>query len=624
MRSFSNRWVLRGLPFACVGALLGCAGSTDSPGDISGANAAPGVVLPVTPSQAAPSPASPTEPGQPSAGAPAPGAPIAVAPPAPVPGAPVAPVTPGAPPVTPSVPNPVVALPPGSQWSATGPRVVRLSHFQWENSVRSLLRLERLPELDVELTPDGVTAFDTNANQLQVSGTLREDYERAAEQLAAAIVQDAAAVERLAPDAGGQEARARTFVESFGLRAYRRPLSNDEVNRHLELFARGPELAPDLEPFDAGLMLTLRLFLQSPLFLYRTELGVEATDGRIVLGPYEVAAKVALATTGTLPDEALLDAAANGTIGAGADSAVLEQHVERLLNSPEGKASAQHFHRQHYALSRYNQIDKDRELHPEFSEGTPADMRTSVELFLDNVYETGGLTELLSSPTQFVNASLAPIYGLDGAFGDEFTQVDLSANARAGLLTNVGLLSVYAGDVQPDAIHRGVFVAENILCLALPTPVANVPPLPPPEENQTNRELVDSITGPGTCGEGCHSVWINPLGFAFEGYDALGRVRATDAGQAVNTAGQLPLDGETRQFANALELAATLASSPQAHDCYAKRWLSYLQGRELEAADDLYLKHLNTGQDQLPVKQLIAKIVTDPSFITRNVEGAAQ
>ena len=535
----------------------------------------------------------------------------------------VSPVQAVPPPSNPVVPAPAAEV--TSEWSASGLRLVRLSHFQWQNSVLALLGIEVGTKLEEELTPDGVIDFDNAASQLIVSSTLREDYERVSEQLATALIENPAAMKRLAPEVGDPAVRAKTFIESFGLKAYRRPLSEEEVQTHLSLFNRGSELAPDLDPFAAGIMLTVRLVLQSPLFLYRTELGLEAANGRVVLSPYEVAAKVALATTAAGPDDALLQAAASGALGK--DPAVLKREVDRLLNSPAGKASAQHFHKQLYALSRYDQISKDSDVHPEFTQNTPKDMRTSVELFLDDVYEgSGGLKALLTSPTQFVNSTLAPIYGVEGEFGEAFEPVDLSAKGRAGLMTNVGLLSVYAFEYQPDAIHRGVFVAENILCLPLPSPVDNVPPLPPEMENQTNRERVDSATGKGTCGEGCHSNWINPLGFAFKGYDALGRVRTMDGDQPVDSSGEFLLDGEFRPFANGVELVSLMADSNQATDCYTKRWLSYLQGRALEPVDDAYVRHLraDSAPGEVPIKQLIAQIVTDPSFITRQAEGSAQ
>lgn len=153
--------------------------------------------------------------------------------------------------------------------SVAAPRVARLTHFQWANSVQDLLRLDQPPAQVAEFTPDAIVGFDTNRSQLRMSGTLREDYERAAEALASQVVEDPAALARLMPaDAPADPtARARAFLESFGLRAYRRPLTEQEVSQYLTLFEQASELAPDLEPFSAGVMLSIRLFLQSPYFL---------------------------------------------------------------------------------------------------------------------------------------------------------------------------------------------------------------------------------------------------------------------------------------------------------------------------------------------------------------------
>jgi len=502
------------------------------------------------------------------------------------------------------------------------PRIARLTHFQWANSVQDLLRLDQKPPEADEFTPDAIVGFDTNRSQLRMSGTLREDYERAAEALATRVVDDPDALARLIPaDAPADPTeRARVFIESFGLRAYRRPLTSEEVSQYLTLFEQGPELAPEREPFAAGALLAIRLFLQSPYFLYRTELGQEDVNGRIPLSGYEVASKLALAVTGSIPDEGLLEAAAAGSLDPGNNLTTVGLEAERLLATPRGKASALHLHTQSLALSRYALIQKNSEEYPEFTTTTPASMRTSAELFLDDLYDADrGLKSLLTSTEAFVDANLAPIYGVSGSFGADFQRVDLAGLPRQGLLTQPGFLALFAGAHQPDPIHRGVFINQQILCLEISLPGVVLPELPEVQPDQTNRQYIDALTGRGTCGQTCHATRINPLGFAFENYDPLGRHRTTDNGQNVDASGSYELDGTDVTFSNALELVDLLANSPEAHRCYASHWLSYLNGSMPDAGDDPVLDELGTrsNSEDLSMKDVIRSLVQSDSFLTR-------
>jgi hypothetical protein len=501
---------------------------------------------------------------------------------------------------------------------AVVPRIARLTHFQWRNAVQALLRLDSPPTQAESFPPDAFVGFDTNATHLRVSSTLRGDYETAAEAVARQVASDPNAIARLMPQNAPVEAteRARAFIESFGLRAHRRPLTATEAAQYLVLFQKGPELVADLDAFAAGVMLVIQAALQSPHFLYRTELSQENVNGRLPLSNYEVAAKLALAVTGSGPDDSLLDAAASGSLA----QAEIETHAARLLETPQAKATALHLHTQALAISRYSLILRESTNYPEFSAGTPAALRQSAELFLGSIYDGNlGVKALLTSPVAFVNDNLARIYGLPGTFGADFAQVDLTAQGRSGLLTQLGFLALFAGEFQPDPIHRGVFINEHVLCVEVGVPEPNIPPLPEPGPTETNRQRIDAVTGVGTCGEGCHAAVINPLGFAFENYDSLGRYRATDNNIPVNAAGVYPLDGADVSFSNALELIQLLASSETANRCYASHWLSYLHGRNVDGRDAAVLDDLaaRSKVQEISAKDLIRSLVQVESFVSR-------
>jgi hypothetical protein len=510
-----------------------------------------------------------------------------------------------------------------SAQGTAAPRVARLTHLQWANSVQDLLYLDAPPAQRADFTPDAIIGFDTNASQLWVSNTLRESYESAAEALATQVASNPQALAKLVPAAAPTEptARAQAFIESFGLRAYRRPLTAPEVSQYQSLFQQGAQLIPELDPFAAGVALCIRLFLQSPYFLYRTELEQQSVDGRIPLSSYEVAAKLALSLTASIPDAALLQDAAAGSLGR-SNKALVDTQAQRLLGTARAKASALHLHSQALALTRYDLIRKDTELHPDFAAGAPASLRKSAELFLNAVYdENRGVRALLTSPEAFVDANLAPLYGLSGTFGTEFQRLDVTSQSRRGILTQPGFLALFAGEQQPDPIHRGVFINQQVLCVELMPPAANVPPLPGEQPNTTNRQRIEALTGKGTCGQGCHATLINPLGYAFENYDSVGKYRTTDGGLPVDASDKYVLDGNEQPFQNALELVELLADSQAAHRCYARHWLYYLAGRVPDAADAATLDALalqSSAQDT-STKDLLRALVQSDSFLTRAV-----
>jgi hypothetical protein len=197
--------------------------------------------------------------------------------------------------------------------------------------------------------------------------------------------------------------------------------------------------------------------------------------------------------------------------------------------------------------------------------------------------------------------------------------VDVSAQARRGFLTQPGFLALFSGEYEPDPIHRGVFINHQLLCVEIGPPAENLPPLPETGPNQTNRERIDALTGNGTCGQTCHATVINPVGFAFENYDPLGRFRTTDNGVAVDASGTYVLDGKQQTFSNALDLVQLVSSSTAAHRCYASQWLSYLYGRAATPADAAVLDDVaaRSNTQNLSTRDIVRSLVQDRSFLTR-------
>jgi uncharacterized protein DUF1592/uncharacterized protein DUF1588/uncharacterized protein DUF1595/uncharacterized protein DUF1587/uncharacterized protein DUF1585 len=505
------------------------------------------------------------------------------------------------------------------------PRVARLSRQQWSNAVRDLLKLTDISDVDSNVTGDALIGFDNEADALFVTEQLRKQLADAAEKLADKVTGDAPALARLVPanaptDAAG---KAKAFITSFGQRALRRPLTDAETTTHVGLFNQGPTLYPGGDAFKSGASLVIQAMLQSPHFLYRTELGTAAAGAtKIPLNDWEVAAKLALSITNTMPDDALFSAAAAGQLR---DKASVAAQAQRLLDGQLGTAGVTNFNLQVYRLGTYDGITRDPKLFPDFTVNTPAAMKQEVQQFLAWLFSQGrGIKDFYTTPVGFVNALLSPLYGVPGTFSSDpamLTKVDLDPSQRSGLLTQAGFLSSYMeGSGDPDIIHRGVFIATRLLCKVLPPPDPKAMGTVIMESpTRTNRESVELLTGKGTCGESCHGLLFNPLGFAFENYDAIGKYRTVDHGKPVNAADSYRFDGQLKSFTNGVELSHLLAEAKETHACYVQNMMSYLHSRALAAEEqamvDYYARLSRAGMVSLHDLELA--IVTGDAFLNR-------
>jgi len=520
-------------------------------------------------------------------------------------------------------PYAIPASPPASVLVAT-PRVARLSRQQWANAVRDLLKLTDISEVESNVSADALIGFDDEAESLFVTEQLRTQLFDASEKLAGQVTGDAAALARLIPLDAPTElaARAKAFVTSLGQRAFRRPLTDAELTTHLGLFNQGPTLYPGVDAFKAGASLVIQALLQSPHFLYRTELGTAAPGAPSVsLNDWEVGAKLALAITNTIPDDALLAAAAAGTLH---DPTGVAAQAKRLLDGATGIDGLSNFNLQVYRLGAYDGITRNAVDFPEFKANAPLAMKLEVLQFLAFIFrENRGIKDFYTTPVGFVNSLLSPLYGVTGNFSSDatmLTKVDLDPNQRSGLLTQAGFLSSYISvGNEPDIIHRGVFIAERLLCKMLPPPdpkavgamISNAPGL-------TNRERVETTTGKGTCGQICHGNLFNPLGYAFENYDAIGKYRTMDQGKPVNAADSYRLDGKLESFNNGVELSRLLANAKETHACYVQNMMSYLHGRAVNANEaatvDYFARRSRAG---MALRDLELAVVTSEVFLNR-------
>jgi hypothetical protein len=502
-------------------------------------------------------------------------------------------------------------------------RFARLTHTQWENSVRDLLQLGSASGLSQTFPSDARTAgflFDNHEISLEVDQVLAGAYASAAESLAARVTGDPSALARLLPpDTGSESERARAFIGAFGERAFRRALEPSEFEAFVNLFELGKNAYDDATGFSAGLRMLIEGFLRSPFFLYRVESSTDASGATIPLSGYEVAQRLSFLFTNSIPDSGLLEAARSGQLARPSE---VRRQALRLLATPSARRAIVGFHDQLLDFERFEGINPSPRAYPGLSDSFADDVITSSNLFIEDlvIEEAGNFEALMTSNQAFVNDELARVYGVSGNFGPNFVKVSLPEDERRGIFNQIGFLAANATSVNPDPIHRGVFIATRVLCLGIAAPPDGVPPLPP-IVNGTNREIVENHTQSSPVCQACHATVINPFGFPFENYDASGAYRTTDNGEPVDASSAPIIDGEPLEIENSVELAEALGRSRQAHECFSSHLLEYAFGREKERVDDPLIDALTDASlGGAPIIELLVRIAESPAFLSRSAE----
>ncbi len=383
----------------------------------------------------------------------------------------------------------------------------------------------------------------------------------------------AAEVDRLARvrrDAPDRPDRLRRFAATFAGRAFGRPLDEDLQRLVVERpFA-------DVDP-DAGLRRSILAILVSPRYLFRTD-GF-ADGARPVADPYRVAGRLALGLWDSIPDRQLLEAAERGQL---ASPEQIRRQAERMLVDPRGRSKLRDMLVTWLRLDQSAEIAKDPERFPEFTPEVAADLRTSLEIQLDELLwrgPTADFRRLFTDDEMPLNGRLAPLYGVDLPATADFRRVRPDGGQRAGVLTHPHLLAMLSYRSATSPIHRGVFLARGVLGNVLKPPQEAIAPLAPDlHPGLTTRQRVELQTSPATC-QTCHAL-VNPLGFGLEAFDAIGRHRPvvrtdgpaeTVAEVAVDDSGAYqPRHGAAVGFRGARELAAMVAASDDSREAFVR------------------------------------------------------
>lgn len=520
---------------------------------------------------------------------------------------------------TAGVPSDCATAPPGDPGA---PYSRRLTRTEYNNTVRELLGDTTAPAnaFPAEvLTFNAGTdyfGFDNDPSVQSVPELLADGYFTAADALATAAVQNLAT---LVPCAGRDRACGEQFVRTFGEKAFRRPLAADEVTRFMAPFDVGMRT-----DFTSGVRLVVTAMLQASPFLYRIEQGGAMDGAWLKPTSWEMASRLSYFLWQNMPDPMLFEAARRDELQTPEQVAA---QATRMLADPKSRVMVADFHRQWLGLRNVPNLQKDATHFAGFNESVANDLVVEADRFFqDIVFDgSGSASELFTADSTFVNGNLASFYGIPNVTGATFQKVTLDATRRAGLLTLGAPLAQLAKQNQTSPVLRGKFVREQLLCEHVLPPPANINVMVPElDPNLSTRERFSQHSVDDQC-KGCH-VMMDPIGFALENYDGVGKWRDTENGRAIDVSGAIE-QGEGTDVAGAFvgpkELGDKLAASDEAKQCMALSWFRYANGRADVPADVCELGALSERFEAsgYNVKALLLALTQTSAFLHRRSGG---
>jgi hypothetical protein len=418
------------------------------------------------------------------------------------------------------------------------------------------------------------------------------------------------------PSSAAEEAPcARTILSKLARRAFRRMVTESDIKPLLAFYQRGRAEGD----FDHGIEKALTAMLVSPDFLFRVERDPKgATPGSVYrLDDFELASRLSFFLWSSIPDDELLSLAEQGKLK---DPAVLEQQVGRMLDDPKSQALVDNFAGQWLYLRNLQLSRPDPDAFPEFDESLRQAFRTETSLFFQNVFrEDHSVLELLDANYTFLNQRLAKHYGIPNVYGPQFRKVTLTDPNRGGLLGQGSVLTVTSYPNRTSVVQRGKWILETLLGTPPPPPPAMVPELVPHGKDGrklTMREQMEQHRVNPVCAS-CHSR-MDPLGFALENYDGVGRWRDKDSGNPIDASGKLP-DGTAFVGPAGLKKILTTKDRDEFISTATEKLLLYALGRGLEYYDEPAVRAISrlAAKDDYRMSALIAAIVNSTPFEMR-------
>jgi hypothetical protein len=492
----------------------------------------------------------------------------------------------------------------------------RLTLGQYANTVRDLLGAN--VTLPADLEPDtSLNGFASiGAARTAFSPHAIEQLETAALSLAQQALADPksrAALVSCTPSAAVDDACARQVVTSLGRRAWRRPLTTEEVNRYTPL---ATQASTTLNDFWKGLEYAVAGILQSPHFLYREELGTpdSASPSQRVFNGFEIATRLSYFAWSTTPDDQLLDAAAAGTLTT---EAGLRAQAERLIASPRAHAATETFFSELLRLADLDDLPQLPNIFPQVSATLGASMRSETLRVLEDMAWNGDgdFRSVFETRTTFVNAELAKLYGLPAPTGTGFVAATLpSSGMRLGLLGQGSFLALNAHADSTSPTRRGKFIREVLLCQGIPPPPPDVdttlPPNPAGTAGLTMRQRLEKHRTLPACAS-CHQT-MDPIGLGLENFDAVGAFRTSEVGQTIDASGDL--DGTA--FGDARGLALALKNHPDFSTCLTRSVFRFATGHVETSGEEAAVLALakDVAANGYRFRSLLLGLAMSPSF----------
>lgn len=417
---------------------------------------------------------------------------------------------------------------------------------------------------------------------------------------------------------GGDRACAEQYVDDVVTRAFRRPLEGAERDRLLGMF----DALNTEHGFLEGMRGLVEVTLQSPKFLYRVEGGVASDDAVVKLTDYEMASRLSYFLWNTMPDEALLDAAANGELST---MSGVEAQARRMLADDKARQAINEAMMELMELGDFEVLAKnDPVFTPRVREAMEAEMLAFVdEVIWGDGEGAGKLTTLLTANFAYVSRETAPLYGVDAPQGGGMERVVFEDGSRAGILTQLAVLAQHGHGQMP--VFRGKIVRDTLLCQEPLVVPKDIPEPPETSAEMSLRDIAEARMEANGC-KGCHLA-MDPMGLVYSRYDELGRVQDVDEyGNELSSMGGLVLNNVTTEMTSPAEFADALASSDEVKACFTRQGLRVALGRFLTRDDACTLAVLEHAAEQSndDIREMFVAITTTDAFRFRRALGATQ
>jgi hypothetical protein len=515
--------------------------------------------------------------------------------------------------------NPTLVCSPGIPATT---QLRRMLNNQYDATVRDLLGVTSVT------TPEG-TGVPSAVLYADFDGPMVPDAWRIYQDVGAAIASQVMSSSTLKPnfitcDPSASGCLMQT-IQTFGRKAFRRPLTSDEVSRFMAL-GQGTPTGTPAEVAEA----TLFAFLVDPNFLYLVETNTTpapsgAPAGALQLSSYEVATRLSYMIWGTTPDSTLSAAADANKLQTKADILAQAQRMVGVTAKTAPQLSAFHDHwvQMDNSGQHWWHIDHDTTLYPLYALSDRPAYQQEMDDFFADVASSGTYKDLFLSNVGYVNKDTAPIYGLDpSSYGTSLTKVQLDPDQRPGFMTRLGFLSSYSHYNETSPILRGAFIAVYMLGVNVPPPPPGAAMTPvPPGNYSTNREKVTALVMSGSDCLSCHGAIINPPGFVLENFNSIGQWQTQDQlGGAIDATATVNFgDGTSQNVTSVKQLMEGIAASPNGQKTYAQYWTAFAYGRDPNPQDQCEADKIaaSLASDSYPLINILTDLTQSDSFSLR-------